>query len=86
MRRLCDESDHGESDHKVLLPLRNPRLEIARRDGSVAVALDGRRRYVLPEEDCALLPMPNTTAQRLAQHLAERVRGALAAVYRESLG
>src|SRR5688500_6817058 len=35
MRRLCDEIDH-----KVLLPLRNPRLHIGRSGGSVTVALD----------------------------------------------
>ncbi len=69
MRRLCDEIDH-----RVLLPLRNPRLAIVTRDGSVSVALDGKPRYVFPVEDCAMLDIPNTTVEMLAQYLLGRVR------------
>ncbi len=69
MRRLCNEIDH-----RVLLPLENPRLAIDRSDGSVRVALDGKLKYVFPDEDCVLLPIPNTTVEMLARHLADRVR------------
>lgn len=72
MRQLCDEIDH-----KVLLPLRNPKLDVRERDGSVTVAYEGKPRYVFPVEDCALLDIPNTTVEMLAQFLAERVRVAL---------
>lgn len=75
MRRLCDEIDH-----KVLLPMRNPRLDIRARDGSVAVALDGAPKYVFPSEDCALLEIPNTTVEMLARHLTGRLRAELEAV------
>jgi 6-pyruvoyltetrahydropterin/6-carboxytetrahydropterin synthase len=34
----------------------------------------GRPRYVFPRDDCALLPVPNTTVEMLAQYLAGRVR------------
>lgn len=73
MRRLCDEIDH-----RVLLPLENPRLTIERADGAVRVAVDGKPKYVFPDEDCALLPIPNTTVEMLARHLADRVRAELA--------
>ena len=69
MRRLCDEIDH-----KVLLPNRNPRLQVTEQGGSVAVAVDGRPRYVFPREDCVLLDIPNTTVEMLAQLLTTRVR------------
>jgi 6-pyruvoyltetrahydropterin/6-carboxytetrahydropterin synthase len=72
MRRLCDEIDH-----KVLLPLENPRLHIGERDDSVTVAYDGKPRYVFPKGDCALLPVPNTTVEMLAELLAGRLRAAL---------
>ncbi len=74
MRRLCDEIDH-----KVLLPRDNPRLTLEERDGSVTVAYDGRPRYLFPKSDCAILPVPNTTVEMLAEHLAGKLRDDLAA-------
>jgi len=72
MRGLCDEIDH-----KVLLPLHNPKLDVAERNGSVTVAYEGKPKYVFPTEDCVLLDIPNTTVEMLAQHLAARVRDAM---------
>jgi 6-pyruvoyltetrahydropterin/6-carboxytetrahydropterin synthase len=71
-RELCDEIDH-----KVLLPLRNPKLEVREREGSITVAYEGKQKYVFPIEDCALLDIPNTTVEMLAQFLAVRVRAAV---------
>ncbi|HXF95863.1 MAG TPA: 6-carboxytetrahydropterin synthase [Gemmatimonadales bacterium] len=73
MKRLTDEWDH-----KVLLPTRNPKLAVTRRDDAVEVAFDGRVRYRFPERDCVLLPIPNTTVEMLAEHLADRVAAELA--------
>ena len=69
MRRLCDEIDH-----KVLLPLQNPKLQIAESEESVTVAYEGKPRYVFPRADCALLPVPNTTVEMLAELLASRLQ------------
>jgi len=44
----------------------------------VSVAVAGRPRYVFPRIDCALLPVPNTTVEMLAQYLAGRVHRELA--------
>jgi len=68
MKRLTDEIDH-----KVLLPLQNPKIQVREEGDSVAVAVAGRPRYVFPRGDCALLPIPNTTVEMLAQYLAGRV-------------
>ena len=38
----------------------------------------GEPTYVFPRADCALLPIPNTTAEILAQYLGGRVRDELA--------
>ena len=72
MRKLCDEIDH-----KVLLATENPHLALAEQGDSVTVAYDGVPRYVFPKRDCALLPVPNTTVEMLAQYLAGRTREAL---------
>ena len=69
MRKLCDEIDH-----KVLLPLSNPKLTVAEVGDTVTVAYMGQARYVFPRRDCALLPIPNTTVEMLAQYLAGRAR------------
>ena len=69
MKRLVDEIDH-----RVLLPLENAKLQITEKDDEVSVAYEGVRRYVFPKRDCALLPIPNTTVEMLAQYLAVRAR------------
>ena len=72
MRRLCDDIDH-----KVLLPLQNPKLQIVEEKESVTVAYEGKPRYQFPRGDCVLLPIPNTTVEMLAELLATRLRGEL---------
>jgi 6-pyruvoyltetrahydropterin/6-carboxytetrahydropterin synthase len=74
MKRLTDELDH-----RVLLPLQNPKIQVREEGENVAVAVNGRPRYVFPKIDCALLPIPNTTVEMLAEYLAGRVRRELAA-------
>ena len=69
MRRLCDEIDH-----KVLLPLENPKIQVAEEGDAVTVAYEGKPRYRFPKIDCALLRVPNTTVEMLAELLATRLR------------
>lgn len=72
MRDLCDEIDH-----KVLLPLQNPKIQVTEEHEFVKVAYEGKPRYVFPRSDCALLPVPNTTVEMLAELLTSRLRAAL---------
>lgn len=72
MRRLCDEIDH-----LVLLPTRSDRISVVEEGDVVRVGVDGKPRYVFPRKDCALLPIPNTTVEMLAQMLTERLQAAL---------
>jgi 6-pyruvoyltetrahydropterin/6-carboxytetrahydropterin synthase len=74
MRRLCDEIDH-----KVLLPLDNSKIQVVDDGESVKVAYEGAPRYVFPTKDCALLPIPNTTVEMLAELLTRRLRAELEA-------
>ncbi len=74
MRRLCDEIDH-----LVLLPLESDRVQVVEDGDVVRVGVDGQPRYVFPRKDCALLPIPNTTVEMLAQMLTERLQAALSA-------
>ena len=54
-------------------------LQIAEQEDSVTVAYDNKPRYVFPKRDCALLPMPNTTVEMLAEYLTGQLQAALAA-------
>jgi 6-pyruvoyltetrahydropterin/6-carboxytetrahydropterin synthase len=72
VRKLVDEIDH-----KVLLPTENPKLAFRESGNSVAVDYFGQPTYVFPRSDCAMLPIPNTTAEMLAQYLGRAVRAEL---------
>ena len=72
MRALCDQIDH-----KVLLPLENPKIQVTEEGDAVKVAYEGKPRYEFPRADCALLPVPNTTVEMLAELLATRLRAEL---------
>jgi 6-pyruvoyltetrahydropterin/6-carboxytetrahydropterin synthase len=74
MRKLCDAIDH-----KVLLATRNPHLDVAEQGDSITVAYDGAPRYRFPKRDCALLPIPNTTVEMLAEFLTAQLREELEA-------
>jgi 6-pyruvoyltetrahydropterin/6-carboxytetrahydropterin synthase len=74
LKRLMRELVN-ELDHRMLLPLENPLLEVTVGEDEVEVTYRSRsRRYVFPREDCVLLPIPNTTAEMLARHLLYRVK------------
>jgi 6-pyruvoyltetrahydropterin/6-carboxytetrahydropterin synthase len=75
MKRLCDEIDH-----LVLLPLQSDRVGVVEAGDSVSVSVDGKPRYVFPRKDCALLPIPNTTVEMLAQLLTGRLHAELQAM------
>jgi 6-pyruvoyltetrahydropterin/6-carboxytetrahydropterin synthase len=68
MKRLTDEIDH-----RVLLPLESTKIQVRESGDTVTVAVAGKPRYVFPRTDCALLPVPNTTVEMLAQYLAGRL-------------
>jgi 6-pyruvoyltetrahydropterin/6-carboxytetrahydropterin synthase len=65
-------------DHKVLLPTLNPKLAYKEDGDRVMVDYFGQPTYVFPKKDCALIPIPNSTAEMLAQYLGSQVRDELA--------
>ena len=71
-RRLVDEIDH-----KVLLPVQNPKLAFHEDGDRLRVDYFGQPTYVFPRRDCALLQIQNTTAEMLAQYIGIQVRDEL---------
>jgi 6-pyruvoyltetrahydropterin/6-carboxytetrahydropterin synthase len=67
----------GELDHRVLLPTQHATIRVIDEGGQVT-AVHSDRRWSFPRGDCVLLPVPNTTAEMLARHIAGKLREALA--------
>ena len=71
LRQLVDQLDH-----RTLLPATNPHFTLSHANHEITVNV-GDRRYVLPEADVLVLPIPNTTAELLAKYLADQLRAVL---------
>jgi len=65
-----------ELDHRVLLPTLHPQIRVAADDKEVTATF-ADRRWVFPRDDCALVPIPNTTAELLARYIGLRLQDAL---------
>jgi 6-pyruvoyltetrahydropterin/6-carboxytetrahydropterin synthase len=74
MKRICDGLDHC-----MLLPLHNRLLTLDIREHEVHVCY-GERCYLFPRSDVVLLPIPNTTAEMLAQYMCGQVLDAVRAL------
>lgn len=62
-----------ELDHHMLLPTQHPRIIVQANDREVEVTFEDRR-WIFPREDCVLLPVANTTAERIAEWIGHRLR------------
>lgn len=67
VRRCCDELDH-----RLLLPRDSKWLRIITSEREVEV-WHGEDRFVAPKKDVSILPISNTSAERLGQYLARRI-------------
>lgn len=68
----------AELDHRMLLPTES-RLIHLEEDGPNWLARFGDRRWSFPRDECALLPIANTTAELIADLIGQRLRQAIAA-------
>lgn len=62
----------AQLDHHVLLPITHPTIKVSRTDREVQATFEDRR-WIFPAEDCCLLPVDNTTAERLAEYIANQI-------------
>ncbi len=60
-------------DHRMLLPTKHSAIQVNPNDQEIEVTFQ-ERRWVFPCEDCVLLPIENTTAERIAHWIASRMR------------
>ncbi len=62
----------GELDHRMLLPTRSDLIRLED-DGPNWRVTFRDRRWSFPRDECALIPIANTTAELLADHIAGRL-------------
>jgi 6-pyruvoyl-tetrahydropterin synthase len=64
----------AEINHRFLLPLQNPHMEIRRKGDEWEIHLPDGARFVLPVASVVALEIDNATAERLAELFAGRLR------------
>lgn len=67
VRKLCKKMDH-----RVLIPLKNPKIKFTNINGPVEFSI-GNKGYMLPKEDCMLLDLKSTSAEELSEYFAEEL-------------
>jgi len=63
-------------NHRFLLPLHNPHLELMASADSWEVRFQ-EKRYIFPRSDVVELPIDNSTSERLAEYICGELRHAL---------
>jgi 6-pyruvoyltetrahydropterin/6-carboxytetrahydropterin synthase len=69
VREICDSLDH-----KLLLPTLNNHLKITEIDKNFQLETYDKSLFSIPKTDVLLLPIENTSAERLAIYIAEQVQ------------
>ena len=68
VKELCDSLDH-----LTLLPTLNPHLKVEEKDDLIW-AYHGEDRFAFPKRDVLLMDIPNTSTERLAEHICTELR------------
>ncbi|MCO4754031.1 MAG: 6-carboxytetrahydropterin synthase [Bacteriovoracaceae bacterium] len=68
VREVCDSLDH-----KLLLPKDNPHLKIHDHGKSYHLMTPDESEFLIPKQDVLILPISNTSAERLAIYLCEEI-------------
>ncbi len=71
-REICQRLNH-----RFLLPLHNPHLELTSSADEWEIRFQ-QRRYIFPQTDVIELPIDNSTAERLAEYICGELRTMLA--------
>ena len=72
VRRLCDSLDH-----RLLLPGENPHLSIEKKGGNYQIRPPDGSFFSIPCQDVIVMPLTNTSVERLASFLACEIRQAV---------
>ncbi len=68
VREVCDSLDH-----KLILPSENPNLRLDTKEENIELRPKDGSFFSIPKKDVLILPLPNTSAERLAIYLANEI-------------
>jgi len=69
VKKTCDLLDH-----RVILPLQHPLLAVKAGPREVEAVFANADRFVIPARDVVLLPIRNTSTERLAEWIAQELK------------
>lgn len=69
VRQVCDSLDH-----KLLIPKNNPHLHIEISEKNYILSTRDESIFSIPQTDVLILPIENTSAERIAAYLAYQIR------------
>lgn len=69
VREICDSLDH-----KLMIPKLNANIRIDEKDNNYVITTPDESIFSIPKQDVLLLPILNTSAERLAMYLCDRIR------------
>jgi 6-pyruvoyltetrahydropterin/6-carboxytetrahydropterin synthase len=68
VREVCDSLDH-----KLLLPKENKNIQIYDENQNYSILTPDESHFSFPKQDVLLLPIENTSAERLAMYIAGKI-------------
>ena len=69
VRQVCDSLDH-----RLLIPKDHPRLRIDVAGKNTVITTPDESQFSIPSTDVLLLPISNTSAERIAVYLCDEIR------------
>lgn len=69
VRKVCDSLDH-----KLLIPTKNNHLRIDQQGKNYVFTTRDESIFSIPQSDVLLLPIENTSAERIAEYLAHEIK------------
>lgn len=69
IRKVCDGLDH-----KLLIPKDNPKLKIYPKNKNIEIHTPDGDLFSIPQKDVLLLPILNTSVERMAHYLTGLIR------------
>lgn len=76
VRKICDSLDH-----KLMIPKNHPQIIIEDREKNYSIITPDESVFSIPKTDVLLMPIENTSAERIAAYLAYEIRSEVLAQY-----
>jgi 6-pyruvoyl tetrahydropterin synthase/QueD family protein len=77
VRQICDSLDH-----KLLIPKNSPYLQIETKEKNYILSTRDESYFSIPQTDVLILPIENTSAERLAAYIAYQIKAKVLDIFK----